>query len=401
MSARHLSVMTQAPVTGRVPVAGPSITQKEIDYVTDAVTRCWYQDANLYHEKFERAFAAYIGVRYAVALPSCTSALHLGMAALGVGVGDEVIVPESTWIASAAPAGYLGATPVFADVDPGTWCLSVDSVAKSLTPRTKAVVAVDLYGGGPDWVALRALCDERGIPIIEDAAQAIGTEFNGRRAGSMGDVGTFSFHGSKTMTTGEGGMLVTDHDDIWRRVKRLQDHGQNPGGDLFVNEELGFKYKMSSMQAALGLAQLERIEELVAAKRRIFEWYRQELVAVEGLSLNVEPTGVRNSYWMVTITLDDRYDLPKTELMKLLKADDIDTRPFFYPLSSLPAYHAQGGAPKWRRLNPNAYRVSERAINLPSALSLTRTDVARVCDALRAHLAQHHKQDSQPVVRCA
>jgi perosamine synthetase len=199
-----------------------------------------------------------------VALPSCTSALHLALAALGVGPGDEVIVPESTWIASAAPITYLGATTVFADVDEETWCLSVESLEQNLTERTKAVVAVDLYGGGPSYRELRRICDARGIPIVEDAAQAIGAEFEGRRAGSLGDVGTFSFHGSKTLTTGEGGMLVTNRDDLWRRAKQLQDHGQNPNRDLYLNEEVGFKYKMSSMQAALGLAQLERIDELVA-----------------------------------------------------------------------------------------------------------------------------------------
>jgi perosamine synthetase len=189
----------------RIPVAGPSITQKEIDYVNDAVTRCWYQDANVYHERFQQAFAAYIGVKHAVALPSCTSALHLALAALGVGPGDEVIVPESTWIASAAPITYLGATTVFADVDEETWCLSVESLEQNLTERTKAVVAVDLYGGGPSYRELRRICDARGIPIVEDAAQAIGAEFEGRRAGSLGDVGTFSFHGSKTSRRAKAG----------------------------------------------------------------------------------------------------------------------------------------------------------------------------------------------------
>jgi perosamine synthetase len=371
----------------RIPVAGPSITNLEIEYVGDAVRRCWYQDANVYHERFEEAFAAYLGVKHAMALPSCTSALHLALAGLGIGPGDEVIVPESTWIASAAPITYLGATPVFADVDERTWCLSADSLKENLSPRTKAVIAVDLYGGVPDYHQLRQICDARGIPIIEDAAQAIGSEFDGQRAGSLGDVGAFSFHGSKTLTTGEGGMLVTSRDDVWRRVQRLRDHGQNPAGDLYMNEEIGFKYKMSSMQAALGLAQLERIDELVFLKRQIFGWYRQELGGIEGLRLNQEPPETKNSYWMVTAVIDDRFDLPKTELMKVLRDDGIDTRPFFYPLSSLPAFRFRGGVARWGRRNPTAYRVSEQAINLPSALSLTRADVGRVCDALRAHLA--------------
>ena len=386
------------PGPKRIPVAGPSITQREIDYVKDAVTRCWYQDANVYHDKFQQAFADHIGVKHALALPSCTSALHLSLAALGIGPGDEVIVPESTWIASAAPITYLGATTVFADVDEETWCLSADSLEQNLTPRTKAVVAVDLYGGGPNYRELRRICDARGIPIVEDAAQAIGSEFDGKRAGGLGDVGTFSFHGSKTLTTGEGGMLVTNRDDIRRRAKQLQDHGQNPELDLYLNEEVGFKYKMSAMQAALGLAQLERIEELVAHKRRIFEWYRQELSGIAGLGLNREPEGTKNSYWMVTVTLDERFDLPKTELMASLKAEGIDTRPFFYPLSCLPAFRSQGGEARWRRRNPTAYRVSAQAINLPSALSLTREDVSRVCGALRTQLTRTESRGLRAVI---
>ncbi|HLK89406.1 MAG TPA: DegT/DnrJ/EryC1/StrS family aminotransferase [Polyangia bacterium] len=372
---------------GLIPVAGPSITDLEIAYVTDAVSRCWYEDANLYHERFQRAFAEYLGVKHALALPSCTSALHLAMAALGVGPGDEVIVPETTWIASAAPATYLGADPVFADVEEETWCLSVDSVARCLSPRTKAVVAVDLYGGGPDYRRLRALCEAAGVPIIEDAAQAVGSELGGRRAGSLGDVGTFSFHGSKTMTTGEGGMLVTDRDDVWRRVLRLQDHGQNPDGHRFFNEELGFKYKMSAMQAALGLAQLERIDALVSAKRRIFGWYREGLAGIDGLQLNQEPPGTKNSYWMVTVNVDERYDLPKGELMKMLRQDGIDTRPVFYPLSALPAFQRWGGPDRWASRNPRAYALSTQAINLPSALSLTREEVEHVCRALAGRLS--------------
>ncbi len=382
----------------RIPVAGPSITQREIDYVKDAVTRCWYQDANVYHEKFQQAFAEYIGVKHALALPSCTSALHLSLAALGVGPGDEVIVPESTWIASAAPITYLGATTIFADIDEETWCLSADSLEQNLTARTKAVVAVDLYGGGPDYRELRRICNARGIPIVEDAAQAIGSEFDGKRAGSLGDVATFSFHGSKTVTTGEGGMLVTNRDDVRRRAKQLQDHGQNPELDLYMNEEVGFKYKMSSMQAALGLAQLERIDELVAHKRRIFEWYREELSGIAGLGLNREPEGTKNSYWMVTATIDDRFDLPKSALMASLRAEGIDTRPFFYPLSSLPAFRSQGGEARWRRRNPTAYRVSAQAINLPSALSLRREDVSRVCEALRTELARSESRALRAVV---
>src|SRR5579883_3458057 len=194
----------------RLPVAGPWITDKEVEYVADAARNAWYSDANLYNDRFERAFADYLGVRFAVTLPHCTAGLHLALLALGVGPGDEVIVPDVTWIASAAPITYVGATTVFADIDPETWCLSADSFERCITPRTKAVIPVDLYGGMPDWDAIRDVADRHKVAIIEDAAEAIGSEYHGRRAGSLGDVAAFSFHGSKTLTTGEPGMLLTD-----------------------------------------------------------------------------------------------------------------------------------------------------------------------------------------------
>ena len=375
----------------RIPISGPSITEKEIQYVTDAVTRCWYGNASLYHEKFQKAFAAYVGRKYAIPLPSCTSAIHLALAGLGVGPGDEVIVPETTWIASSAPVTYVGATPVFADVEEETWCLSVDSLTKHLTERTKAVISVDLYGNVPDYDAILTACRARGIPLIEDAAEAIGSEYRGRRAGSIGDVGVFSFHGSKTLTTGEGGMLVTDREDLFRRASVLQDHGRRPGDRLFFNDEVAFKYKMSSMQAALGLAQLERIDELVARKREIFDWYRRLLGEVEGVTLNPEPAKTKNSYWMVTIVLDDRYLLPKERLMDVMAASGIDTRPFFFPLSSIPAYAAMGGEEKWRREHPIAYRLSSQGLNLPSALNLTEGKVRRVCEVLKDCLTRSRR----------
>jgi perosamine synthetase len=370
-----------------VPIAGPSITAKEIAYVTDAVTNSWYGNANDYHLRFEKAFAAYVGVKHAIALSSCTGATHLALAALRIGPGDEVIVPESTWIATAAPILYVGATPVFADVDPETWCLSAESVAKQLTARTKAIIPVDLYGSVPDYDALRALCTPRGIAVIEDAAEAFGAEYRGRRAGSLGDLGVFSFHGSKTLTTGEGGMLVTNRDDLHPRLKMLQSHGQLVDDPVFFNRDLGFKYQMSAMQAALGLAQLERADELIGRKREIFSWYAHELEGVEGIRLNHELPWTRNGYWAVTLIADQRYDLPKVRLMQLLKDDGIASRPFFYPLSSLPAFRAMGGEERWRPRNPTAYALSAQAINLPSAFSLDQKTVQRVCEALKRHLA--------------
>ena len=367
----------------RLFVSGPSITEKEIQYVTDAVTRCWYGNANLYHDRFEKAFAAYVGRRYAIALPSCTSAIHLSLSALGVGPGDEVIVPETTWIASAAPIQYVGAMPVFADIDRQTWCLSAESVAACITPQTKAIIPVDLYGNMPDMDALSQVARAHGIALIEDAAEAIGSEYQGKRAGSFGDTSVFSFHGSKTLTTGEGGMLLTDREDIYRRALILRDHGRLPGDRLFFNAEVAFKYKMSSMQAALGLAQLERIDELVARKREIFSWYAEALDEVEDIALNYQGPDTKNTYWMVTVILDPKYNLKKERVMALLDERGIDSRPFFYPLSAIPAYTDYPQAVSARQRNQVSYGLSPYGINLPSGLYLTQEKVKYVADSLK------------------
>ena len=372
----------------RIPVAGPSITEKEVDYVTDAVSVAWYGNANIYHERFEKAFAEYLGVRYALALPSCTSAIHLSLLALGVGPGDEVIVPEATWIATAAPVTYVGATPVFADIDEKTWCLSASSFQDCITSRTKAVIPVDLYGNMPDMDGILSVAQRNNVPVIEDAAEAAGAEYKGKHAGSFGDTGVFSFHGSKTLTTGEGGMLVTNRKDIYRRALFLRDHGRNPGDNSFWNTEIAYKYKMSSMQAALGLAQLERIEELIQRKREIFGWYKEELFGIESLALNPESDETRNSYWMVTVLLDNALGVDRDCLLKAMDGKKIDCRPFFHPLSSLPAYQHLDQARQARRRNQVSYGICPRGLNLPSALNLTRDQVRYVSSTLLESLSR-------------
>ena len=370
----------------RIPISGPWITKKEIDYVTDAVTNAWYGNANIYHERFEKAFADYLGVRFAIALPSCTSAIHLSLLALGVGRGDEVIAPDVTWIASAASVTYVGATPVFADIDTKTWCLSAQSFEECITSKTKAVIPVDLYGGMPDMDAFLDVAKKHGIAVIEDAAEAIGSEYGGRKAGSFGDTGVFSFHGSKILVTGEGGMLVTDREDIYHRVLFLRDHGRKPGDKMFWNTEVAYKYKMSSMQAALGLAQLEHINELIERKRQIFNWYQGRLGNIDGITLNYEAPDTKNTYWMVTIVLDKKFGLKKDVLMGLMAEKGIDCRPFFYPLSSLPAYQKLGQAKQARQRNKIAYKISSYGINLPCGMKMTKEKVGYVCDVLKSIL---------------
>lgn len=375
-------------MTKRIPISGPSITEREIRYVTEACSTAWYENANVFNARFEQAFAAYIGSTHAISLPCCTAGLHLSLAAMNIGPGDEVIVPEVTWIASAAPISYVGATPVFADIDPATWCMDAHSFERLITPRTKAVIPVDLYGGMPDLTMIRAIAAHHGIRVIEDAAEALGSEYHGRKAGKLGDTGVFSFHGSKTMTTGEGGMVVTDDEALYRRMLVLRDHGRQPDDFNFFNGEVAFKYKMTSLQAALGLAQVERAEELVERKRQIFACYRERLADVPAVTLNVEPVGTRNSYWMVTVVWDAAVGLTKDAVTGALKEDGIDTRPFFHPLSSLPAYWEAKDRDRARRENKVAYDISPRGINLPCGMSVEESDIDRVCDSLRRILSR-------------
>ncbi|HVQ50582.1 MAG TPA: DegT/DnrJ/EryC1/StrS family aminotransferase, partial [Mycobacterium sp.] len=234
-------------------MAGPWVTDVEVQYVAEAAANDWYGTAGQSVALFETEFAGYLDVKHAAAVPHGTSALHLAMLALGIGPGDEVIVPETTWVATAAPIVYLGATPVFADVDRDTWCMDAASLARCVNARTKAVVTVDLYGGVPDMGAIGRV--SQGIPIIEDAAQAIGASWHCAPAGTLGDIGVFSFHGTKTMTTGEGGMLVTNRSEVFERVSTMRDHGRTQVNHrLFTTDEIGFKYRMSSLQAAFGRA---------------------------------------------------------------------------------------------------------------------------------------------------
>jgi len=371
-----------------IPVAGPWITQKEIDYVTDAATNSWYGNATLYQTRFERAFAEYIGVKHAIALPSCTSAIHLSLAAIGVGPGDEVIVPDITWIASAAPINYVGATPRFADIERDTWCMSPRSFESLITERTKAVIPVDLYGNIAKNDEITAIAERHGVIVLEDAAESIGAERAGRRAGAWGLAGFFSFHGTKTLTTGEGGMLVSDDGEFIARVNVLRDHGRPPRDRQFDNAEVAFKYKMSSLQAALGLAQLERIEELIARKREAFEWYREALAGIEGITINFEEPGTKSVFWMVTVILDPRFGIDKDTLQARLSESKIDTRPFFRPLSSLRAYAHLPEAARAREHNVVTYAIAPYGLNLPSSLSLEREQVAYVAKALREILSQ-------------
>lgn len=370
----------------RIYVSGPSITEREISYVTDAVKTAWYSHANDYIEKFEKAAAQYLGRRYAMAMPSCTSAIQLAIMVLGLKEGDEVILPDTTWIATCAPYHYFGVKPVFADIEEDTWCISAKDAEKRVTEKTKAIFTVNLYGNVPNYEEFEKISEKYNIPILEDAAESMGTIVGGRKAGNFGLISVFSFHGSKILTTGEGGMFLTDDKTIYERALKLRDHGRcTKEGKVFWHDEVGDKFKMSAMQAALGLAQMERVEELVSMKNRVFEWYQEEFRNFPNIKLNSPGKSVRCNYWMNTIVWDKNvYKISKEEMILLLKEENIDSRPFFYPLTDMPVFAHLGQQGQ----NKVAYDLSERAINLPSDINITKEQVKRVVDTVKEILTK-------------
>lgn len=356
----------------RIPYTKPSITDLEVCYATDAAATGWGERCYEYIERFEASFREHLGVKHAIATSSCTGALHLGMAALGIGPGDEVIMADTNWIASAAPIVHLGATPVFVDILADSWCVAPDLAEAAITLRTKAILAVHLYGNTCEMEGLLALGHKYGIPVIEDAAEAIGSVYHGNRAGSMGTFGAFSFHGTKTITTGEGGMFVTDNDDLYETALTLSNHGRARGqAKQFWPDAVGLKYKMSNVQAAIGFAQMERIDDLIKRKREILQSYRQNIADCPGIALNPEPRGTVNGAWMPTVVFASETGVTREQLQASFKDENIDARVFFWPLSGLPVF---GGIP----LNPIADDIAARAINLPSFHDISRDEIDRV-----------------------
>ncbi len=363
----------------RIYYAKPSITERETRYAADAAANGWGEHCYEYIERFEAAFSDHLGVQYAIATSSCTGAMHLGLAGLGIGPGDEVIVPDINWIASVAPVTYLGATPVLVDVSAETWCLDPVKVAAAITPRTKAICAVHLYGNLSDMDALLAIGLKHEVPVIEDAAEAIGSSWRGHRAGSLGRFGVFSFHGSKTVTTGEGGMFVTNDAKLHARVLTLSNHGRSSGQTKqFWPDMIGYKYKMSNLQAAIGLAQIERVDELVARKRSIFADYAAQLAHLP-VAMNCEPPGTVNGFWMPTLVAHPEVKVRRETILAALKAENIDARAFFWPLSQL-------GLLPTRHDNPVSAQLNVNALNLPSYHDMTEHEIERVCAVLLQHL---------------
>lgn len=367
----------------RITSAGPSITEAEILLVTEAIREGWQDRRNWHIDQFVEEFSEYVGRRYCLPTAHCTDAIHLAMIALGIGPGDEVVIPELTWVASASPVLFVGATPVFADVDPVTWCMTAESLERRITSRTKAVVVVDVLGNMPDWDRILEVCRAHDLFVIEDAAEGLGATYRGQPAGSFGEVSLFSFNATKLVVAGQGGAFCTDDPELYERARRLSHHGIDleSTGRYYWSTELGYNYEWTNLQAALALAQLRRVDELIDYKKWLFSAYEVGLDALDGVQLNDSGPEVVPTYWITTAILDERYGLYKEDLCRRFAAYQIDMRPLFYPLSSMPTFERAVGGRAMKDENPVAYGLSDRGICLPNGNNLDADDVAYVTAA--------------------
>jgi perosamine synthetase len=370
----------------RIFYTKPSITELEVRYANDAAKNGWGNNCYDYINRFEEIFKKHIGVNYSISTSSCTGALHMGMAALGIGSGDEVIMADTNWIATASAIVNLGAKPIFVDILPDTWCIDPEKIELAITKKTKAIIAVHLYGNLCEMDKIIAIGEKYKIPIIEDAAEAIGSVWHGKRAGAIGNFAVFSFHGTKTVTTGEGGMFVTNDSELFNRVLTLSNHGRVRGQEKqFWPEVIGFKYKLSNIQAAIGFGQMERIDELIDKKRTILKKYKEYLKKYAEITLNPEYKNTINGAWMPTVVFNENSGIKRNIIQNMFNIENIDARVFFWPLSSLPMFEPIHS-------NIHAWSIPERAINLPSYHDMNEDDIKRVVNVIKK-IIKHSKKD--------
>jgi perosamine synthetase len=356
----------------RIPVYQPDLSGNEKRYVLECLESSWISSRGRFIAEFEGQFSAFTGVRHSVGVCNGTVALHLALATLGIGLGDEVIVPTLTYVATANTVAYTGATPVFVDSLPDTWQMDPADVRRKITGRTKAIMAVHLYGHPCDMDALAAIAREHRIFLVEDCAEAFGAYYKGRHVGGFGDIGAFSFFGNKTITTGEGGMLVTNDAALCERARGLKNQGVSPEREYW-HDVIGYNYRMTNICAAIGLAQLERAREFIARKRELVERYRAEFAGLP-VEIHGEYGDVVHAYWMISVLVSEAAD--RDPVREHLKRNGIETRPVFYPAHTMPMYASGGGH------HPVAERLASRGMNLPSWPGLTPAQVGQIRAAL-------------------
>lgn len=366
----------------QIPLAQPELDGNELEYLTDCIQSGWISSQGKYVERFEKNFGDYVGCNHSLAVANGTAALHLALVTLGIGPGDEVIVPDLTFAAPVNAILYVGATPVLVDVDSKTMVIDLARVEAAISERTRAIIPVHLYGYPVDMVKLAALANKHNLMVIEDCAEAIGSRLEGAHVGTFGDAAIFSFFGNKTITTGEGGMVLFRDPSMRIRAKMLRDHGMSPDR-RYWHDEIGFNYRLTNVQAAIGVAQLERVSFFVDRKRLIAKHYKNHLSGLEQLVLPGEPENAKsqNSYWLYTIVLKPAYASMRDELIGLLGNSGIDARRVFYPMHQMPPYkrYASSG-----EVYENANCLSDGGISLPSSVSVSESEIQRVCSVIRS-----------------
>jgi len=363
-----------------IPVCAPLLGEKELEYVTNCVKSGWISSKGEYVEEFEDKFAEYCDCKYGIATTSGTTALHLALASIGVGKGDEVIIPAFTMIATAFAVVYCGAQPVLVDSEPETWNMNVNQIEENITDRTKAIIPVHIYGHPCDMNPIMKLAKKEGICVIEDAAEAHGAEYKGKKTGGIGDIGCFSFYANKIITTGEGGMIVTNDEEIAERAKSLRNLCFPKGERIYLHSGVGYNYRMTNIQAAIGLAQFERIDEFVEMRRKNAYLYNEYLKDVEGIKLPPEKEWAKNVYWMYSILIEQEFEMSRDKLIEKLREKGIETRSFFIPLHKQPVFKKMGlfDGEKYSI----AKELSEKGMHLPSGSGLKGEEVGQVCRAI-------------------
>lgn len=358
-----------------IPVYEPNIGQRELEYVEDAVKSGWVSSKGPYIEKFEKSFASYIGTKYGVTASNGTAALHLAVSALGIGAGDEVIVPNLTFVSPVNAVLYNGGIPVLVDSNENDWNINYDQIESRITERTKAIIAVHLYGHPCDMKRITEIADNHDLKIIEDCAEAIGAVYNGKKVGTFGDISCFSFYGNKIITTGEGGMCLTDDEKTAQKIRELRDHGMKPNR-RYWHDNIGYNYRMTNIQAALGVGQLERINSFIEKKRQIAKMYDYRLRNVNGIITQPEMSWAKNVYWLYSILVNYPSGRNRDKVIKTLEDENIETRPFFFPVNIMPPY-VKFGNNEELKISQN---LSISGLNLPSSTKITQDDIELICD---------------------
>lgn len=351
-----------------IPVAAPDLTGNELKYVTECIKTEWVSSNGSFVPLFEKKFAHFAQKKFGISTSSGTTALHLALLAAGVGKGDEVIIPTLTFVATANTVLYTGAKPIFVDSEYSTWCMDPKDVEKKINKRTKAIIPVHLYGHPANMSAIMTLAKKYRLVVIEDAAEAHGALFAGRCVGSFGHINCFSFFGNKTMTTGEGGMVVTDDEEVAKKIKYLGEGGRDRTKNVYYHTVLGYNYAMTNLQAAVGVAQLERIREFVSRKRKIAMLYKKEFKNVDLIEVSPEVKGAKSNYWMFSIVLKNKVKISRDDLIVKLQSNGIETRPFFHPMHQIPYM-------KTKEKFPVAEFLAANGLNLPSGVKLTEKEI--------------------------